>query len=128
MLRNEARLSISYRRQTRERGSALLIVFVFAAVILIMLYRELPIATFEAQRQREQLLVDRGHEYTRAVQLFYRKFRGQYPNSLDQLESTNNMRFLRRRYKDPMTGKDDWRLLHAGPAGMLLDSKVNQAK
>jgi hypothetical protein len=34
------------------------------------------------------------------------------------------MRFLRHKYKDPFTGKDDWRLLHVGPGGVLLDSKV----
>src|SRR3954447_16325313 len=106
-----------------ESGSALLIVFVFAAVIAIMLYRELPVDAFEAQRQKEELLVDRGNEYARGVKLFVRKV-GQYPQSFDALENTNRMRVLRRRFKDPMTGKDDWRLLHAGPGGMLIDSKV----
>ncbi len=116
---------MSRPRAGSERGSALLVVLVMAAVIAIMLYRELPVLAFEARRTKEQVLVDRGHEYQRAVQLFYRKFRGQYPVSFDQLENTNNMRFLRRRYKDPFTGKDDWRLLHAGgPNGALIDSKV----
>lgn len=114
-------------RRASERGSALLIVLVFSAIVLILLYREMPIATFEAQRDKEQLAVDRGHEYQRAVQLFYRRFRGQYPASLDQLMNTNGMRFLRRKYKDPLTGKDDWRLLHAGPGGTLTDSKVTTA-
>ncbi|HEX4771470.1 MAG TPA: hypothetical protein VH351_11585 [Bryobacteraceae bacterium] len=112
-------------RRTAERGSALLIVFVFAAIIAILLYRELPVSVFEAKRQKEQLLVDRGHEYVRAIQLFYRRNHGQYPASIEQLESTNNIRYLRRRYKDPFTGKDDWRLLHAGPGGLLVDSKVS---
>ncbi len=107
-----------------ERGSALLIVFMFAAIIAIMLYMEMPVAAFEAQRQKEQLLIDRGNEYAHAVKLFVRKT-GMYPTSIDQLENTNRMRFLRHRFKDPLTGKDDWRLLHAGPGGMLLDSKVN---
>lgn len=117
-------------RRTSERrsehGSALLIVFVFAAIIAIFLYRELPVSVFEAKRQREQLLVDRGHEYARAIQLFYRRNHGQFPATIEQLESTNNIRYLRRRYKDPFTGKDDWRLLHAGPGGLLIDSKVKQ--
>ncbi len=108
----------------QERGSALLIVFLFAAMVAIMLYMELPVAAFEAQRNKEQLLIDRGNEYAHAVKLFVRKF-GMYPSSIDQLENTNRMRFLRRRFKDPLTGKDDWRLLHAGPNGQLLDSKVN---
>ena len=119
---------MQYRKPIRrpgERGSAILIVFVFAAIIAIMLYRELPIAAFEARRQKEQTLIDRGHEYKRAVQLYYRKFRGQYPANIDVLENTNNVRFLRHRYADPFTGKVDWRLLHAGPGGQLMDSKVN---
>ena len=115
----------SHRELRRsERGSALLIVFLFSAVIAIMLYRELPVAAFEAERNREQLLIDRGNEYSHAVRLFVRKFR-MYPASIAQLENTNRMRFLRHRFKDPLTGNDDWLLLHAGPNGQLLDSKVN---
>ncbi len=112
------------RRRAGERGSALLIVFVMAAALAILLYTEMPVAAFEAQRQREQLLIDRGNEYAHAVKLFVRKV-GTYPASLDALENTNRMRFLRHRFKDPFTDKDDWRLLHAGPGGMLVDSKVN---
>jgi hypothetical protein len=117
---------ISRRRHQTQRGSALLIVLVFAAIVAIMLYRELPIAAFEAQRQKEELLVSRGEQYKRAVKLFVRKV-GRFPNSMDELENTNRMRFLRHRYTDPLTGKDDWRLVHAGPGGIILDSKVKSA-
>jgi len=112
----------SHRRG--ERGSALLIVFLFAAVLAITLYREMPVYSFEARRQTEQLLIDRGNEYKRAVKLYYRKVGG-YPASIDQLENTNRLRFLRHRYKDPFTDKDNWRLLHMGPGNRLLDSKLN---
>jgi hypothetical protein len=115
----------SSRRRHSQRGSALLIVFVFAAFVAIMLYREMPVFAFEAQRQKEEMLVDRGAQYKRGVKLFYKKF-GMFPASLDQLENTNRLRFLRHRFKDPLTGKDDWRLLHMGPGGMLIDSKVKQ--
>ncbi len=111
------------RRRASERGSALLIVFVFAAVVAISLYMEMPVSAFEARRLREQLLINRGEEYARAVQVFHRKI-GRYPTSFKELENTNNMRFLRSEYADPFTGKADWRLLHAGPTGMLIDSKV----
>jgi hypothetical protein len=115
----------STRRRSRQNGSALLIVFVFAAMIAIMLYKEMPVAAFEAQRQKEQLLMDRGNEYKRAVKLYVRKFQT-FPPSIEALENTNRMRFLRNRYVDPYTGKDDWRLLHAGPGGIILDSKVKK--
>ncbi|MBV9300697.1 MAG: hypothetical protein JOY62_09430 [Acidobacteriaceae bacterium] len=114
-------------RYPAQRGSALLIVFLFAAFVAIMLYREMPVAAFEAKRQKEETLIDRGEQYKRAVKLFYKKF-GMYPASMEQLENTNRLRFLRHRFVDPFTGKDDWRLLHAGPGGMLIDSKVNPLK
>jgi hypothetical protein len=114
------------RGERPERGSALLIVFVFAAIVAITLYMELPVVAFEAKREKEQVLIDRGHEYAHAVKLFVRKF-GMYPATIEQLENTNRMRFLRHRFKDPFTGKDDWRLLHAGPGGTIVDSKVKPA-
>ena len=77
---------------------------------------------FESQRAKEQMAIDRGLQYQRAIQLFYRKYRV-YPQTLDDLETTRNIRFLRRRYLDPLTGKD-WRLLHVGPSGQLTDSLV----
>jgi len=113
-------------KYNREAGSALLVVFVFAAIVGIMLYLELPVTVFEARRQREQLLIDHGNEYAHAVKLFVRKI-GRYPASIGELENTNGMRFLRRRFNDPFTGKADWRILHAAPNGALLDSKVKQA-
>jgi hypothetical protein len=115
----------SARRLTRQKGSALLIVFVFAAMLAIMLYKEMPVVAFEAQRQKEQLLIDRGNEYKRAVKLYVRKFQT-FPPSMEALENTNRMRFLRNRYIDPFTGKDDWRLLHAGPGGIIIDSKIKK--
>ena len=55
--------------------------------------------------------------YMRAIQHFYRKF-GRYPSRVEELENTNNLRFLRKRYTDPMnrdpvTGKErDFKFLH----------------
>ncbi len=109
----------------RESGFALLLVFVMAAAIAITLYIEVPRIAFESQRAREQMAIDRGLQYQRAIQLFYRKYR-LYPQNLDDLETTRNIRFLRHRYKDPLTGKD-FRLLHVGPAGQLTDSLIQPA-
>ena len=69
----------------------------------------------QIQRDREDELVHRAKEYVHAVRLYYRKF-GHYPANLDQLDNTNNLRFLRKRYTDPITGKDDWHLIHFGEA------------
>jgi len=107
----------------RESGFALLFIFAMAATVAIMLYMELPRVAFEAQRDKEQLLIDRGEQYSRAVTLFVRKF-NRFPADLDALQNTQNLRFLRRKYIDPMTGKDDWRIIHAGPGGVFTDSLV----
>ena len=113
------------KRRHSESGFAMLMVFVLAAAIAIALYMELPRVVFESERAKEQILVDRGNEYKRAIQLYVRRVR-KYPSKIDDLESTSNIRFLRRRYKDPLTGKDEWRLIHIGPAGQLTDSLIQR--
>jgi hypothetical protein len=55
-------------------------------------------------------LIHRGAEYSRAIRRFTKKM-GRYPVRLEDLENTNGLRFLRKRYKDPITGKD-FKLLH----------------
>lgn len=110
------------KRKNGESGFALLLVFVMAAAIAITLYMEVPRIAFESQRTREQMAIDHALQYKRAIQLFYRKYQT-YPQTLDDLETTRNIRFLRFRYLDPLTGKP-WRLLHVGPAGQLTDSLV----
>jgi hypothetical protein len=78
----------------------------------------------QAQRQKEQLLIDRGEQYKRAIQLYFAKTK-RYPAEIKDLESFQNTRFLRHRYIDPMTGKDEWRLIHI-QNGMLTDSRVSK--
>ena len=109
----------------RDSGFALLLVFLLAASIAIALYMEMPRAAFESQRALEETLIERGEQYQRAIQLYYRKTRT-YPPTLEALENTNRIRFLRKRYKDPMTGKDEWRLIHIGPGFVLTDSLVTK--
>src|SRR5437763_633547 len=106
-----------------ESGYALLLIFAMAAMAAIMLYSQLPRVAFEAQRDKEQLLIDRGEQYSRAIQLFVRKY-NRFPQDMDALENTQSIRFLRRKYKDPITGKDEWRLIHVGPGGVFTDSLV----
>jgi type II secretory pathway pseudopilin PulG len=71
-----------------------------------------PTLAFQIRRDREEELIHRGVQYSRAVRRYVKKF-GRYPTRLEELENTNNLRFLRRQYKDPITGKD-FKLLHLG--------------
>ncbi|MEJ7605070.1 MAG: hypothetical protein WKF37_02120 [Bryobacteraceae bacterium] len=112
-------------RRRSDSGFALLLVFAMSAAIAIMLYRQLPRAAFEAQRSKEELLIDRGEQYTRAIQLYVSQWK-RYPATIEDLEKSNNKRYLRRRYKDPMTGTAEWRLVHVDGNGMLTDSKFEE--
>ena len=112
------------KKRQPQSGYALLFILMMAATIAIMLYMQLPRVAFEAQRDREQLLIDRGEQYKRAIQLYVRKF-NRFPADMQALENTQNIRFLRKQYVDPMTGKSEWRLIHVGPNGALIDSKVS---
>jgi type II secretory pathway pseudopilin PulG len=113
------------RRQ--DSGFAMLFVLLMAGLIAITLYLSLPRAAFEAQREKEQTLIDRGSQYKRAIQLYVRQNK-RWPAKVEDLESTNGKRYLRRRYVDPMTGKDEWRPVHVGPNGILTDSLIKPLK
>ena len=107
----------------RESGFALLFVFAMASIIAITLYLAMPAITFEAQRDKEELLIQRGEQYKRGIQLYVRKFK-RFPAKMEDLDNANGIRFLRHHYSDPLTGKEEWRIIHAGPGGVLLDSLV----
>jgi len=119
------------KRRRKDSGFAMLLVFLMAACIAITLYIEVPRVAFEAERQRELLLVDRGNQFKRAIQVFVTDKTNnpmrRYPATIEELENFNNHRYLRRRYLDPMTGKDEWRLVHIN-GGVLTDSVTTQAK
>lgn len=102
-------------RKRRERGYVLLAILFALTVLIVGLAVAAPKATIALQRTKEDELVRRGQQYALAIRRFYKKF-GRYPSNLDQLENTNNIRFLRRRYLDPLTGKDDWAPIQFGQA------------
>ena len=114
----------SHTGPREQRGFALLIIFLIAAAVAFTMYQELPRAAFESARDKEQLLMDRGNQYKRAIQVFYAENK-RYPAELKDLESFNNKRYLRRRYIDPMTGQDEWRLIHTN-GSFLTDSLVQK--
>jgi len=98
-----------------EQGFMLLGAVVLIFLVFLALGIAAPKVARELRREREVEAIHRGNEYVRAIQLYYRKF-GRYPGTVDQLEKTSNIRFLRQKYTDPMTGKADWRLIHLGEA------------
>ncbi len=101
------------RRKPSEEGYTLLAVMFLMAILALWLSVAVPRMARSIQRDRDEETVERGKQYIRAVQLYYRKF-GAYPPSEDALVKTNEIRFLRKRYLDPLTGKDDWKPIQFG--------------
>jgi type II secretory pathway pseudopilin PulG len=91
-----------------EEGFILLAVILLLALFTIALAVALPNISKQIQRDREIETMHRGLQYARAVKLYYQQF-GAYPPNVDALVKTSNVRFLRKKYTDPMTGKDDWK-------------------
>jgi len=96
-----------------EEGFLLLGAIIAIFLVLLLLSLAAPTMARQLRRDREVEALHRGDQYQRAIRLYYLKFK-RYPGSMEQLEKSNNIRFLRQKYVDPMTGKADWRLIHMG--------------
>ena len=94
---------MSGRCRRGERGLAMAALLVAMSVMAIMLSAVLPVWQTWVRREREAELVFRGEQYARAISLFKRKYGNSNPPSIDILLKE---RFLRRKYKDPITGDD----------------------
>lgn len=79
-----------------------------------------------AQREKERELLFIGHEFRRAIGLYYERTPGtakQYPKKLgDMLEDKRQIglaRYLRRIYTDPLTSSKEWGIVR-GPGDVIV--------
>ena len=79
-----------------------------------------PLRAMESRREQEKELIFRGEEFVRAIQKYQRKYQA-YPASVDDLIARDGYRFLRKQYKDPISG-EDFRLINVNPDGTLNGS------
>ena len=86
----------------------LVAVIFMMAILVLSLAVAVPKVKQSIQRDREEETMQRGKQYIRAIQLYYRKFHA-YPPNVDALVKTNEIRFLRKKYIDPTTGKEEWK-------------------
>ena len=90
-------------RLTRSGGYAMAALLVAMSVMAVMMTVALPVWNTAARREKEAELVFRGEQYARAIALYQRKFANTLPPSVEVLL---NDRYLRKKYKDPITGGD----------------------
>jgi type II secretory pathway pseudopilin PulG len=91
----------------------LVAVMFLLAILVISMSIAAPIIKKQIQHDREIETMHRGKQYIRAIRMYYKKF-GAYPPNIDALVKTNQIRFLRKKYIDPTTGKDEWKIIHVG--------------
>jgi type II secretory pathway pseudopilin PulG len=105
-----------------QRGYILLTLMLVVALLAIAALALAPDLAFQTRRDREEELIHRGVQYSRAVRAYFKKF-GRYPTRIEDLQNTNNLRFLRKRYKDPITGQD-FKLIHFGEVQMSMGGPI----
>jgi hypothetical protein len=87
--------------------AALLVMLNIMAILMTV---AVPVWKTAVKREKEAELVWRGSQYARAVNLFRMKYANAYPPNLDILLKE---RFLRKKYKDPMSKDGEFQLLFA---------------
>jgi type II secretory pathway pseudopilin PulG len=101
------------RIKPSEEGYVLIAVMFMLAILLIAMSVAVPKISKQIQRDREVETMRRGKAYVRGIKMYYKKF-GAYPPNMDALVQSNQIRYLRKKYIDPTTGKDEWKLIHVG--------------
>jgi len=89
----------------KENGYVLLTLLLTMALLIIAAGVAASSIAFTIRRDREEELIHRGVQYKRAIREFAKKT-GRFPLRMEELDNTNGMRFLRKHYKDPITGQD----------------------
>ncbi len=115
------------RRTTHKRGEsgyALLVLLLTMSVLAIAAAVAAPTVAFSIKRDREEELIHRGVEYSRAIRRFA-KSTGRYPLTLEDLNGKYGIKYIRKLYKDPMTGKD-FKLLHTVDIMAVTSANVPQ--
>jgi len=79
------------------------------SVMSVLMSMALPVWSHMVKREKEEELIWRGQQYARAIGLFQRKYANTFPPTVDVLVE---QRFLRKKYKDPITN-DDFQLIPA---------------
>ena len=95
-----------------DAGYAMAALLVGMSVAAAMMAVVMPVWKQMARREKEEELIFRGLQYSRALRLFSMKYANASPPNLDVLVE---QRFLRKKYKDPITN-DDFQPVLAGQA------------
>lgn len=110
----------------RQAGFTYLGVLFLVALMGLALASVGTVASAERKREREAQLLFVGHQFRRAIELYYEGSPGgmkRYPPNLDALlqdpRTPAIRRQLRRIWRDPITGQPQWGLVEAPGGGVM---------
>lgn len=101
-------MSVAGPRKGRG-GYTLVALLVGITVASILIAAVLPLASAQAQREREAELIFRGLQYAEGIRVFRRRF-GRFPNTLKELIEVKP-RSVRKLWKDPVTKDGEWGII-----------------
>ncbi len=107
-------------RAQRDGGYLLLAIMLMMALMIIAATIAAPRVVQQIKRDREEEMIHRGVQYARAIKRFYKK-NGRYPSTLDDLDK-GQIKYLRQRYKDPLTKDGKWKLLNYADIATMLNT------
>ena len=121
-----------------QAGHAFLFTLLLIALLSVSLLVASEIDSTLVRRQREQALLQAGHEFREALKRYQAGrtgvLGGQYPLELEELlldrRYPTTVRHLRRAYADPISGKAEWGYVRQGGriVGMFSLSKLKPIK
>ena len=95
-------------RRAFRAGYTMVTLLVFLTILVIGLLVAVPVWQTQIQRENEEELIFRGHQYVEAIRLFEKKSPGTFPKDIEDLVKK---RCLRRHFRDPMTKDGKWYLI-----------------
>ena len=106
-------MGMELRSRSDDRGYVLAVLLIGMAVAAVWAAAAVPAWRHQVQRERELELIFRGEQYARAIALYYLKNNRTLPGDMDLLVTGH---YLRKKWKDPITGEDFVPMLAGGAA------------
>ena len=115
-----------------EGGFTYIGLLIAVAILGIMLSAAGTLWSVAAQREKEAELLFIGHQFRSAIGRYYAAGGFRFPRELHDLldddRSAVPRHYLRKIYRDPMTGESDWDIIRAPDGGVMGVASKSQAK
>lgn len=133
-VRTDARMR-SGRPRSVQQGFTYLAALLLVAMLGSGLAAYGELASHARQREQEAELKWIGNQFREAIGLYYQRTPGtqkRFPGSLEDLLEDKRFltrpRYLRRIYRDPMTGKTEWGLVQAPEGGIAGVHSLSESR